>query len=133
LDKYDRPWASIAVSPSGIPGFVTKSSDHELEMVLNIHPADPWCTALEVASARGQQKLSKPGLHPQLQTASPQLMAAIAIDFAERTRTKLAGSILGAEKLNNGQWKVYLEVTQAMGYNCQNRLQFIYTNLSNHS
>lgn len=126
LDEHDRPWASIAVSPSGKPGFVTKSSDYELEMILSVHPLDPFHAALETAVSRDSQQASRPGFFPQLQTdlmapptysngSSTQLIAAMAIDFTERTRTKLSGNILGADKQRDGQWKVRLVVTQALG------------------
>jgi hypothetical protein len=100
---------------------VTRSSDYELEMVLNVHPADPFHAALQLALDRGPQQPTKSDLSfPLLQVPlapsnSPQLIAAMAIDLAERKRTKLAGNILGAEKQNNGLWKVRLEVTQALG------------------
>jgi len=133
LDKYERPWASIAVSPSGRPGLVTSSSDYELEMVLNVHPEDPLHGAFEYAYKRGPQRPTKNGQDPLLQmipdtlrpvaygnsstSGPPQQVAAMAIDFEERWRTKLAGNILAAEKLDSGEWKVQVEILLSLG-NC---------------
>lgn len=132
LDEHERPWASIAVARSGKPGFVTRSSETELEMIVDVHPADPFYAALQFASARGQRQsnrtynpLNQRNVDPFAESLNagsgnsssipPQLIAAMGIDFAERTRTKFAGNILGAEQQQDGLWKVRLEVTQALG------------------
>jgi hypothetical protein len=130
LDAHDRPWASIAISPSGKPGFVSRSSDYELEMILNVHPFDPLHAAFELAADRGEQQPSNGPVLPLLQpgplsnvfksgnantSTSPQPIAAMAIDLSERSRTKLAGNILEASKQADGMWRVRLEVTQALG------------------
>ena len=80
LDSQGRPWASLLVTRSGSDPSVgvTVSGDNVTDVVAETNPYDPFVRAL------GQDA-------PSLD--APRLFAGVGVDFTNRRRNKLAGSI----------------------------------------
>lgn len=105
LDEQGRPWASILVTKSVIDPSVgiIVSSDKQLSILAQMNSYDPFVRAIK----QHQSSSSDKGL----------LFAGVGVDFTNRRRNKIAGTISFAEVDESGETRLNLHSDAHLG-NC---------------
>jgi hypothetical protein len=93
LDAHGRPWATLLSSPQ-----VSTVSDTQLNVTATVPPDDPFVTAV-----LGKQR--------------PLYFAGVGVDFTNRRRNKLAGTVKSASLSGNNVLSLSLVTDENMG-NC---------------
>ena len=104
LDRLGRPWVSLLVTKSDDDPSVgiTVSGDNTTDVKAQTNPFDPFARALQQAPETAGEG---------------RLFAGVGIDFSNRRRNKIAGSISEASVEGNGKLQLRLVSDQHLG-NC---------------
>ena len=105
LDEQARPWASLLVTKSNdTPSVgIQVTAQGQMDVVAETNPFDPFARALTQTRASS--------------TDGRQLFAGVGIDFTNRRRNKLAGTIESASRDEAGTVQLTLNSDQHLG-NC---------------
>ncbi len=105
LDETGRPWVSILVTKSDHDPLIgiRATAQNELSIVAQMSPDDPFYQAASRTKIEASQE-------------NP-LFAGVGVDFSNRRRNKLAGSIHSARIEEPGKLRLHLKTDEHMG-NC---------------
>jgi len=110
VDDRGRPWGAIVAGATGEIGFVKSPDTKTLTVDTQLWPGDPL-----LDTARRWIEAERKHEPTALEDG---LIAGLGIEFTTRRRNKFAGRIRGIVPRSDLDFKLDLEVQEALGYVC---------------